>query len=48
MPWRSPKRIGYPVMIQSRSPVVAVRGMRVAHNDISLVKGFYTARTEAG
>ena len=23
------------------------RGMRVAHNDISLVKGFYTARNEA-
>jgi len=27
--------------------VVVARGMRGAHNDISLVKGYHTARTEA-
>src|SRR5438445_1369817 len=40
------KRIGYPVMIKA----VAVGGgrwMRAAHNDISLVKGYHTARSEA-
>ena len=40
------KRIGYPVMIKAVAGGGG-RGMRVAHNDISLVKGFYTARTEA-
>jgi acetyl-CoA carboxylase biotin carboxylase subunit len=40
------KRIGYPVMIKAIAGGGG-RGMRVAHNDISLVKGFYTARTEA-
>ncbi len=40
------KRITYPVMIKAIAGGGG-RGMRVAHNDISLVKGFYTARTEA-
>jgi acetyl-CoA carboxylase biotin carboxylase subunit len=40
------KRIGYPVMIKAIAGGGG-RGMRVAHNDISLVKGYYTARTEA-
>ena len=37
------KRIGYPVMIKAVAGGGG-RGMRVAHNDISLVKGFHTAR----
>src|SRR5258708_2972422 len=40
------KRIGYPVIIKAIAGGGG-RGMRVAHNDISLVKGFHTARTEA-
>src|SRR5215475_15847315 len=40
------KRIGYPVMIKAIAGGGG-RGMRVAHNDISLIKGFHTARTEA-
>src|SRR3984893_11348064 len=40
------KKIGYPVMIKAIAGGGG-RGMRVAHNDISLVKGFHTARTEA-
>jgi acetyl-CoA carboxylase biotin carboxylase subunit len=40
------KRIGYPVMIKAVAGGGG-RGMRVAHNDISLVKGFHTARGEA-
>ena len=40
------KRIGYPVMIKAVAGGGG-RGMRVAHNDISLVKGFHTARSEA-
>ena len=40
------KRIGYPVMIKAVAGGGG-RGMRVAHNDISLVKGFHTAKTEA-
>jgi acetyl-CoA carboxylase, biotin carboxylase subunit len=40
------KRIAYPVVIKAIAGGGG-RGMRVAHNDISLVKGFYTARTEA-
>lgn len=40
------KRIGYPVMIKAIAGGGG-RGMRIAHNDISLVKGFHTARTEA-
>src|SRR4026208_2408873 len=40
------KKIGYPVMIKAGAGGGG-RGMRVAHNDISLVKGYHTARTEA-
>jgi len=40
------KRIGYPVMIKAVAGGGG-RGMRIAHNDRSLVKGFHTARTEA-
>ena len=40
------RKIGYPVMIKAIAGGGG-RGMRVAHNDISLVKGYHTARTEA-
>jgi acetyl-CoA carboxylase, biotin carboxylase subunit len=40
------KKIGYPVMIKAVAGGGG-RGMRVAHNDISLVKGYHTARMEA-
>lgn len=40
------KRIGYPVMIKAIAGGGG-RGMRQAHNDVSLVKGYHTARTEA-
>jgi acetyl-CoA carboxylase biotin carboxylase subunit len=40
------KRIGYPVMIKAVAGGGG-RGMRVAHNDISLVNGYHTARNEA-
>ena len=40
------KKIGYPVMIKAVAGGGG-RGMRIAHNDISLVKGYYMARTEA-
>lgn len=40
------KRIGYPVMIKAVAGGGG-RGMRVAHNDVSLVKGYHAARTEA-
>jgi len=40
------KKISYPVMIKAVAGGGG-RGMRVAHNDISLVKGYHTARTEA-
>jgi acetyl-CoA carboxylase, biotin carboxylase subunit len=40
------KKIGYPVMIKAVAGGGG-RGMRVAHNDISLVKGYHTARGEA-
>ncbi len=40
------KRIGYPVMIKAVAGGGG-RGMRVAHNDISMIKGFYTCRAEA-
>ena len=38
--------IGFPVLIKA-SAGGGGRGMRVAHNDISLKKGYHTARTEA-
>lgn len=40
------KRIGYPVIIKAVAGGGG-RGMRTAHNDISLVKGYHTARSEA-
>jgi acetyl-CoA carboxylase biotin carboxylase subunit len=40
------KRIGYPIMIQAIAGGGG-RGMRVAHNDVSLIKGYHTARSEA-
>src|SRR5206468_1200139 len=40
------KRIGYPVMIKAVAGGGG-RGMRVAHNDISLIKGYHTARSVA-
>jgi acetyl-CoA carboxylase biotin carboxylase subunit len=40
------KRIGYPVMIKAIAGGGG-RGMRQAHNDISLIKGYHTARSEA-
>jgi len=40
------KHIGYPVMIKAIAGGGG-RGMRVAHNDVSLVKGYHTARSEA-
>ena len=40
------KRIGYPVMIKAIAGGGG-RGMRGAHNDVSLVQGFYAARGEA-
>jgi acetyl-CoA carboxylase biotin carboxylase subunit len=40
------KKIGYPVMIKAIAGGGG-RGMRVAHNDMSLVTGYHTARTEA-
>lgn len=40
------KKIGYPVMIKAIAGGGG-RGMRTAHNDISLVKGFHTAKSEA-
>lgn len=43
---RIAKKLEYPVMIKAAAGGGG-RGMRVAHNDVSLVKGFYTAKTEA-
>jgi acetyl-CoA carboxylase, biotin carboxylase subunit len=40
------KRVGYPVMIKAVSGGGGC-GMRVAHNDISLLKGFHSAKNEA-
>jgi acetyl-CoA carboxylase, biotin carboxylase subunit len=40
------KRIGYPVMIKAIAGGGG-RGMRAAHNDVSLIKGYHTARNEA-
>src|SRR2546421_3780601 len=41
------KKIGYPVMIKA-SAGGGGRGMRVAHNEPSLMTGFHSARHEAG
>ncbi len=43
---RVAKKIGYPVMIKA-SAGGGGRGMRPAHNDVSLVQGFHAARAEA-
>ena len=40
------KKIGYPIMIKA-SAGGGGRGMRAAHNDVSLVQGFHAARAEA-
>jgi acetyl-CoA carboxylase biotin carboxylase subunit len=40
------RRIGFPVLIKAAAGGGG-RGMRVAHNDVSLVNGFHAARTEA-
>ena len=40
------KKIGYPVMIKAVAGGGG-RGMRIAHNDISMIKGYHTARAEA-
>ncbi len=40
------KKIGYPVLIKAIAGGGG-RGMRVAHNDISLMRGYHTARAEA-
>jgi acetyl-CoA carboxylase biotin carboxylase subunit len=40
------KKIGYPVMIKAIAGGGG-RGMRAAHNDVSLIKGYHTARSEA-
>ena len=40
------KKIGYPIMIKAVAGGGG-RGMRPAHNDVSLIKGYHTARSEA-
>jgi len=40
------RKIGYPVIVKAAGGGGG-RGMRIAHNDPALVKGFHTARTEA-
>ena len=40
------KRIGFPVMIKAVAGGGG-RGMRMAHNDVSLIQGFHAARMEA-
>jgi acetyl-CoA carboxylase biotin carboxylase subunit len=40
------RKIGYPVIVKAAGGGGG-RGMRVAHNDPSLVKGYHTARAEA-
>jgi acetyl-CoA carboxylase biotin carboxylase subunit len=43
---KTAKKIGYPVMIKAVAGGGG-RGMRPAHNDVSLVQGFHAARMEA-
>jgi len=43
---KTARKIGYPVLIKATAGGGG-RGMRVAHNDISLIKGYHTARSEA-
>src|SRR6202789_251878 len=43
---RIAKKIGYPVMIKATAGGGG-KGMRPAHNDVSLVQGFHAARAEA-
>jgi acetyl-CoA carboxylase biotin carboxylase subunit len=43
---RAAKKLGYPVMIKAVAGGGG-RGMRIAHNDVSLVQGFFTAKAEA-
>lgn len=40
------QKIGYPVLIKAIAGGGG-RGMRLVHNDMSLIKGYHTARTEA-
>ncbi len=40
------KKIGYPVMIKATAGGGG-RGMRIAHNDVSLIKDYHAARAEA-
>ena len=40
------RRIGFPVLIKAAAGGGG-RGMRVAHNDVSLINGFHSARAEA-
>ncbi|HOX01067.1 MAG TPA: acetyl-CoA carboxylase biotin carboxylase subunit [Candidatus Paceibacterota bacterium] len=40
------RRVGYPVMIKAVAGGGG-RGMRIAHNDMALLKGYHTARSEA-
>ncbi len=40
------QEIGYPVLVKAASGGGG-RGMRIAHNDVSLVNGFHSARAEA-
>jgi acetyl-CoA carboxylase biotin carboxylase subunit len=43
---KNARRIGYPVIVKAAGGGGG-RGMRVAHNDPSLVKGYHTSRSEA-
>lgn len=43
---KTAKQLGYPVIVKA-SAGGGGKGMRVAHNDVSLVNSFLTARTEA-
>jgi acetyl-CoA carboxylase biotin carboxylase subunit len=43
---RAAKKLGYPVMLKAVAGGGG-RGMRVAHNDVSLAQGFFTAKAEA-